>query len=369
MPRMWPPTSIWARRRKPRSGGSSTVSRRGWDRRPSKIGRCSTRVAGTRISTSSGTPSPWGTYCGCGLRRPLRVGPMPRFKWRSLADANCELSFALLGGLRRCAAGPVCRRPSELSQVDDLDHGGEWLRGAPGGLGVGDETDGHMADTLAARLTDADRLHYQTRGWVRLADVLTDRLEPLRAGGAHRLRSPTNDVWDGPHREAFPDGDQFLLYTAHGIHRDVAAWRDATTHPALTEAVADLLGVAQVAVAQSTIIVKPPTHGQAFPPHQDSVYYGEPDTPMLVALVHLDDTVPENGPIRYLDGSHLGGERLHVDGLGKRHLAGISLDAMTEVCAQAGDVVCAHLHTIHGSYPNRSDRARRLVRVVYRPAA
>jgi hypothetical protein len=194
------------------------------------------------------------------------------------------------------------------------------------------------------------------------------QIAALRAGVADVMRKPANTVWDGPQRRQFSDGDQFVLHTQHGIHQDSAAWREALTGVRITSAMAALMEVPDAVVHQSTIIVKPPAHGQAFPPHQDSVYYGAGHPRLVVALVHLDDTVPENGPIRYLDGSHVGGERAHVLDDGKRHLAGVSLDAMTEVCAQAGDVVCAHIHTIHGSYPNRSDAQRRLVRVVYRPA-
>ena len=89
--------------------------------------------------------------------------------------------------------------------------------------------------------------------------------------------------------------------------------------------------------------------------------------------MHLDDTNAENGEIRFLDGSHKLGPLDHIRRTasgekctphlptGEWHLADT-----VEVPARRGDVVCFNLYTVHGSYLNRTARARRMVRVGYR---
>lgn len=176
------------------------------------------------------------------------------------------------------------------------------------------------------------------------------------------LGSMCKDAWDGAWYDQFTDGKAFRLLTKHDIHDATDNWRNATR--AVMDDMADLLGVDRVKVQGSTVIIKPPRDGQAFPPHQDSAYYGKKGEDAVIALFHLDDTYPENGPIRYLDGSHAAGVQPHVRE-GKKWLRGVKLEDMTEVCARAGDVVCSSIHTVHGSFPNRSEKPRRLVRVVY----
>lgn len=220
------------------------------------------------------------------------------------------------------------------------------------------------------RVTAEEIAHYQAHGWVRVSGLLSSATVRRLSDAADVAMTSNVDrkAWDGQWANGFPDAGDFLLETKHDIHMN-ADWRAVTMSPQVTDVVAALMGVDRVGILQSTIISKPPKHGQAFPPHQDSSYYanGEPRT--VVAMFHLENTTAENGPIRYLDGSHLNGWRPHTRaGKSKKYLAGVALEDMTEVCAQAGDLVCANIHTVHGSYPNRSDRARRLVRVVYQPA-
>ncbi len=134
----------------------------------------------------------------------------------------------------------------------------------------------------------------------------------------------------------------------------------------------DLLGPV-VELHHSTLHVKPPETGHPFPMHQDWAFYQHADHRYCDVLVHLDDTGPENGEIRFLDGSHRHGGLEHVTTLANGegctpHLPTDQwhLADTVPVPARRGDCVLFNIFTIHGSYINRTDKIRRLVRMGYR---
>jgi phytanoyl-CoA hydroxylase len=133
-----------------------------------------------------------------------------------------------------------------------------------------------------------------------------------------------------------------------------------------------LLGTPNVEFHHSTMHIKPPETGHPFPMHQDHPFYQHQDGRYVDVLVHLDDTRHENGEIRFLDGSHKLGALKHIteteDGPCSPHLPfeEYRLEDTTPVPAKRGDIVCFSIYTIHGSYINTTDKARRMVRVGYR---
>lgn len=175
-----------------------------------------------------------------------------------------------------------------------------------------------------------------------------------------------NSAWDGAWRDnpVYNNPDAPQLRTLHHIEAQSPVW--AGEIGGVLQALAAALLGRPVVFHQSTVVVKPALDGQAFPLHQDVVYFGAADVPYVSLSVHLDDTTPENGPLRFVPGSHLAGVRSHARPLGgKSVLVEGSMDDTVEVCARAGDVVAFSHLTVHASYPNRSDRPRRLVRVGY----
>jgi ectoine hydroxylase-related dioxygenase (phytanoyl-CoA dioxygenase family) len=161
------------------------------------------------------------------------------------------------------------------------------------------------------------------------------------------------------------------LTAMHDLQFYSSAWLRAVTHPRLAEAISDLLGP-NVELHHSTMHIKPPQTGQPFPMHQDYPFYMHTDGRYVDVLVHLDDTFHENGEIRFLDGSHKDGPLVHItetaEGPCSPHLPTdvYRLGDTVPVPAKRGDVVCFSIYTIHGSYINTTDKARRLVRVGYR---
>ena len=184
--------------------------------------------------------------------------------------------------------------------------------------------------------------------------------------------------WSGPWRRVYMPAaveKRSRLVALHDLHRYSKAWCDAVTHPALTAAIAHLIGP-NVELHHTTLHAKPPESGHPFPLHQDWAFYQHENGRYVDCLIHLDDTADDNGCIRFLDGSHKGGAREHVvrnaDGSPcTPHLPTDSwrLADTVPVVAQRGDVVAFSIHAIHGSRINTTSRMRRIVRVGYRDPA
>lgn len=220
--------------------------------------------------------------------------------------------------------------------------------------------------------------HYREKGWVRLPGIfgdaetkeLADELDELIERWAFDLQIP------GDWRKAYMDADTAgvsKINAMHDLQYYGGAWSRAISNPRLAEAMADLVsddGLAEF--LHSTLHVKVPETGDPFPMHQDHPFYPHADQRYVVAIVHLDDTNEDNGELRFLEGSHLGGPLEHItegeSGAAFAHLPvdRYSLADTVPAPAKAGDVVCFDICTIHGSYLNRTAKPRRLVRLGYR---
>ena len=182
-------------------------------------------------------------------------------------------------------------------------------------------------------------------------------------------------VWTGQWREALLDPElaaTISLRALHDLQLYSAAWARAIVQSRLVEVLVALLGP-DVEFHHTTMHVKPPERGAAFPMHQDHPFYPHADDRYVDVLLHLDDTTHENGEIRFLAGSHRDGPLEHItrgpDGEPvTQHLPvdRYPLEDSVAVPARRGDVVCFSINTIHGSYPNRTSRPRRMVRMGYR---
>ena len=205
--------------------------------------------------------------------------------------------------------------------------------------------------------------HFWTQGYLRVPDVyapdevdeLADDLDLLIDRWAAANPGPAR--W----REALLDADMAAKDRAARITRSARTTRPPGRGQRATPSSADvlrcLLGPA-VELHHTTMHVKPPERGQPFPLHQDWPFYPHADDRYVDVLLHLDDTSHENGEIRFLPGSHLGGPLQHVTVAGGTlchpHLPTdqYQLADTTPVPARRGDVVCFNINTIHGSYLN-----------------
>ncbi|MEX2561061.1 MAG: phytanoyl-CoA dioxygenase family protein [Pirellulales bacterium] len=149
-------------------------------------------------------------------------------------------------------------------------------------------------------------------------------------------------------------------------------FRDYALHPRWS-ALAEALVGEEARGEQPEWFNKPAGASSATPPHQDNYYFNLQPPNVVTLWMALDPVDNENGCLRYVAGSHLGGFRIH----GRSQVLGFSQGILdygpdderreVEIHLQPGDVVAHHGMTIHRAEANRSGaRQRRAFALVYK---
>ena len=146
--------------------------------------------------------------------------------------------------------------------------------------------------------------------------------------------------------------------------------------PRLTQPMAELVEARRVALFTDKLNLKRPREGSRFAWHQDSPYWAHfaPELERLPnALLALDDADERNGCFRLIRGSHRRGLLPGRAGEGRlgplfTDPAAFDLADQVPLVVPAGSLVFFSPHTVHGSEPNTSDRARRAIVLTYQPA-
>jgi phytanoyl-CoA hydroxylase len=136
-------------------------------------------------------------------------------------------------------------------------------------------------------------------------------------------------------------------------------FRDYGRQPFWKALAESLLGE-EVRVEEPEWFNKPPNTNHVTPPHQDNYYFCLKPPHVVTLWMALDTVDEENGCLRYVAGSHLGGYRPH----GRSQILGFS-QGITDygpndqahevaVCLRPGDVVAHHGMMIHRAEANRS---------------
>lgn len=118
---------------------------------------------------------------------------------------------------------------------------------------------------------------------------------------------------------------------------------------------------------------KPARVGSEVPHHQDNAYFNLVPDQALTIWIALADATPDNGCVRYIEGSHKLGNLPHrasgVKGNSMR-LTEMPADAGPEVCGvvRRGGALVHHCNTIHRSEPNRSNLDRPGLLFVFKAA-
>lgn len=153
-----------------------------------------------------------------------------------------------------------------------------------------------------------------------------------------------------------------LRPVTHLDPRLAALWAD----PRLTRPAAELLAVTEVGPLTSKISFKRARVGSEFTWHQDYTFLhqflGAAAAQAVTAMVFLDGATASNGALRVLPGSHLTGPRPDRPQPHPHDPAPVPLDT------PAGSVVLFPTLLVHQSEPNRSDRDRRALLLMYQPA-
>ena len=145
--------------------------------------------------------------------------------------------------------------------------------------------------------------------------------------------------------------------------------------PRLVVPLCDVLESDRIALWTDKINLKRPREGSGFRWHQDSPYWshvcGHCDR-LPNVMITLDDADRANGCFRLVPGSHRDGFLPGIDegsALGPLFTDPEAFDEDAQWFAEvpAGSLVVFSAHTVHGSEPNRSDRARRAIVLTYQP--
>ena len=149
------------------------------------------------------------------------------------------------------------------------------------------------------------------------------------------------------------DAHRRIHRLGHGLHHADRILGDFLAGGSLAKEVARLLGE-PAEVVQSVLMVKQPGSLIQFDFHTDGIYIqSEPDT-LVVTWLPLDPCNRENGTIRFLPGSHAQPPNTQP-----------RCDAGDAVEVEPGDVVLWGGDLWHGSEPNRSSEARRVLITYY----
>jgi non-heme Fe2+,alpha-ketoglutarate-dependent halogenase len=137
-------------------------------------------------------------------------------------------------------------------------------------------------------------------------------------------------------------------------------------HPAILDAVEDLIGP-DILVYTSTWFIKEPETAAIAAWHQDATYFGLRPYAHVTAWLALTDATPTNGCMEFLPGSHAGGQRPHRAGVvadsvnraGQAIVGEVDDAPAVHAPLRPGEFSLHHTLCLHRSPPNRS-RGRRI---------
>jgi len=253
-------------------------------------------------------------------------------------------------------------------------------------------------------LTDAERAQYEAEGFFARKNVFgSEDLERLRAAAervaleaaaASREKSLAVAKAQASEKDDYRiDGNRYVeaadatvqfehegesntIRVIEPFHHLDPVFDAFVEDPRLVVPLCGVLEADEIALWTDKINLKRPREGSGFRWHQDSPYWshvcGHCDQ-LPNVMITLDDADRDNGCFRVIRGSHADGflPGIH-DGtaLGPLFTDPAHFNEEDEWLAElpAGSLVVFSAHTVHGSQPNRSDRARRAIVLTYQPA-
>ena len=218
------------------------------------------------------------------------------------------------------------------------------------------------------RLSDEQVAFFHEHGYLAGVRLLNeDQVEVLRSqlAGLTSKEHPGHSLFYEYHSNESKNADT-VLFHALGAWRIEPAFHDVLWTPAFVMAASQLLG-GSVRFWHDQLFCKPAQHGGVVAWHQDYSYWTR-TTPMthLTCWIGLDDSTVDNGCLRYVPGSHRW-DLLPITGLAgnmdeiQTVLTPEQQQAFRPVAIELKRGECAFHHPllVHGSYENKSDRARR----------
>lgn len=217
-------------------------------------------------------------------------------------------------------------------------------------------------------LTSGQKTSYDTNGYLLVENVLSpDELARIRQitddlTESSRHVSESNDVYE---LEQGHSPDSPRLTRIKLPHKQHPYFRELLTRSKITQVLNDLLGP-DTTLLTSKLNTKAPGGGAAVEWHQDWAFYPHTNDDLLAFGVLLEDVDEENGPLMVIPGSHKGPVLSHnADGVFCGAIDPddplFEHDKAVSLVGKAGSMTVHHARLLHGSAPNMSDRARRIL--------
>jgi ectoine hydroxylase-related dioxygenase (phytanoyl-CoA dioxygenase family) len=217
-------------------------------------------------------------------------------------------------------------------------------------------------------LTSDQVTFYRENGYLMVEDAVdAEQLEALRRvtyDFIERSRevSESDQIFDldEGHSPAQPRLTRIKL-----PHQQHPIFWDVLRSERMTGVLKDLLGP-DIRLHTSKLNTKAPGGGAAVEWHQDWAFYPHTNDDMLAIGLMLEDVDEANGPLMVIPGTHKAPVLSHfTDGV----FCGavdpddprFEKDRIVTLTGKAGSMSLHHVRTLHGSAPNRSDRARLIV--------
>jgi len=200
---------------------------------------------------------------------------------------------------------------------------------------------------MPKRLTEAQVAQYREAGYLAPIRIM-DEAEALALRAAlEAVEARTG----GPLR-----GD--LRHKSHLLFPFLA---DLVRHPALLDAVEDLIG-ADILCWSSSFFIKEAANPAFVSWHQDSTYWGLSSPEVATAWVALTPSDAENGAMAVIPGSHKLDQVPHRDTFDRHNLLTRGQEIAVEVddskavmlTLRPGEMSLHHVRLVHGSAPNPS---------------
>ena len=195
-----------------------------------------------------------------------------------------------------------------------------------------------------------------------LAELQAETNSKVAAARKGRLAGPHFDIIGTP-------GGGFDLRRIANPEETGAVYDRVMRFEPLVDLVAHLLG-GTVRFDHAKLNFKPPGGGGALDWHQDFAFYPQTNDDMLAVGVMIEDSIPENGPLLVVPGSHRHEVYDHhqhgvfVGGIPTDRLNGVTDNAVA-LTAPAGSVSIHHARTLHASDRNRGGTNRPLLLLTY----
>ena len=217
-------------------------------------------------------------------------------------------------------------------------------------------------------LTDDQKAFYDLNGYLMVDNVVSaDQLRQLQTVTdalieASRAVSESNEVYD---LDKGHSADTPRLTRIKLPHKRDPIYHEVLTRSGVTQVLTDLLGP-DTTLITSKLNTKAPGGGAAVEWHQDWAFYPHTNDDLLAFGLLLEDVDVDNGPLMAIPGTHKGPILSH-------HMNGVFCGAIdpddplfergkaVTLTGKAGSMTVHHARTLHGSAPNVSDRARKIL--------